>query len=614
MLSLVPPSAAAQAPRPNIILVFTDDQRADTLWAMPNVQNALVDRGVSFSNAFVVNPVCCPSRVSTLTGGYSHSTGIYRNSPPYGGFRAFDDSSTIATWLKGAGYRTGYVGKYMNGYRGTPYVPPGWDHWVANESSYFGYTLNINGTLWSFGSNPQDYSTDVFAAEAVSFVEQTPGPFFLMFSPFAPHSPGTPAARHANAFADLAPWRPPSYDEEDIADKPEWMSVIPRIPDETKTALDNLRRDQLRSLLAVDEAVGNIVAALERTGRLENTMIVFTSDNGLLWGEHRLVNFKIVPWEESIRVPLVIRYDALIAQPGRESRMALNIDFAPTFAALAGASRPPTDGQSLVPLLSSTPTSWRSDFLIENVRHRAIWPSPTYCAVRSARYLYASYETGDEELYDLRADPYQMNNAAADPGYATILAARRARLEELCSPPPPIVCTTRGGPGSDSIVGLQGYDVICTFGGRDTVQARGGNDRVRSAEGADLVYGGSGHDRISSGSEGDRVSAGEGDDVIWAGHGDDVVWGGTGMDTIEGGQGNDRLIGGLGNDHLISGLGNDRLVGGLGNDRLEAGSGHDGIYSRDGYADIVTCGPGRDTAYVDGRDRVAGDCESVRRA
>ncbi|MBA2536033.1 MAG: sulfatase-like hydrolase/transferase, partial [Actinobacteria bacterium] len=207
MLSLVPPSAAAQAPRPNIILVFTDDQRADTLWAMPNVQNALVDKGVSFSNAFVVNPVCCPSRVSTLTGGYSHSTGIYRNSPPYGGFRAFDDSSTIATWLKGAGYRTGYVGKYMNGYRATPYIPPGWDHWVAMEGGYYNYTLNTEGTLTSFGAAPEDYSTDVFAAEAISFVEDTPGPFFLMFSPFAPHSNAAPAPRHANAFSDLEPWR-----------------------------------------------------------------------------------------------------------------------------------------------------------------------------------------------------------------------------------------------------------------------------------------------------------------------------------------------------------------------------------------------------------------------
>ncbi|MDQ3993729.1 MAG: sulfatase-like hydrolase/transferase [Actinomycetota bacterium] len=580
------PAAAAAAPRPNIVLVFTDDQRWDTLWAMPNVQRTLVAPGISFSNAFVVNPVCCPSRASTLTGRYSHATGIYRNQAPYGGFASFDDSSTIATWLHGAGYRTAAIGKYLIGYTGVPYVPPGWDHWVGYKGGYFNYTLNVDGRARSFGSAPEDYSTDVLAAKAVSFVEETPGPFFLMFSPFAPHSNATPAARHANTFSDLEPWRPPSFDEYDVSDKPDWIDAFPRLSEVRQERVDALRKNQFRSLLAVDEAVGAIVAALERTGRLENTLIVFTSDNGLLWGEHRLVNWKIVPWEESIRVPFVVRYDALIAQPRRERRIALNIDLAPTFAALAGAQAPGTQGRSLVPVLESSPTTWRRDFLIESVRHRALWPTPTYCAVRDTRFLYASYESGDEELYDLRTDPYQMKNAVGRPEYATILAARRDRLKQVCSPPPPILCTAEGGVGNDSIVGREAYDVVCAFDGHDTVRARGGNDRVRAAAGNDAVHGALGRDRIAGG---------PGADVLWGGLDADVVWGGEGADVLYGDAASDRLIGGPGRDRIAAGLGADRL------------------FVRDLDVDAVACGAGSDIVRADSRDRVSRDCESTRR-
>jgi N-acetylglucosamine-6-sulfatase len=437
---LVPENADAQASEPpTIVLVVTDDQRWDTLQYMPTVQSELVARGVTFANAFVVNPLCCPSRASLLTGRYSHGTGVYTNRGPHGGFHIFDDTSTIATWVHERGYRTALVGKYLNGYGGS-YVPPGWDHWVAfwGRTAYFDYVLNVNGVRVPFGAAPEGYSTDVLGREAADFIRSTSGPLLLYFAPFAPHfRPGngfetTPAPRHQGLFAELEPWRIPSYDEPDVSDKPAWLRRIARFTPERRALVDGYRRSQLESLLAVDEAVAEIVAALEDTGRLGNTMIVFTSDNGLSWGEHRLQG-KNVPYEESIRVPLVVRYDPQVATPRLESRLALNVDLALTVAELAGTATPEADGRSLLPLLSSRPTSWRRDFLVEHLGGRI----PTYCAVRNATQTYVQYRTGEEELYDLKADPYQRLNRARSPSLRRTIVAFRYRVRSLCEPPPP---------------------------------------------------------------------------------------------------------------------------------------------------------------------------------
>src|SRR3990170_6725693 len=200
-LALAPPPASAQTTAPpSIVLVVTDDQRWDTLWAMPSVEADLVDNGVVFSNGFVVNPLCCPSRASILTGRYSHGTGVYTNTSPDGGFSLFDDDSTVATWLDAAGYRTALVGKYLNGYDGVT-IPPGWDHWVAfsgNQGSYYDYSLNVDGALEPHGSAPEDYSTDVLATHAESFILGVPAeePVLLYMTPYAPHGPATAATRH----------------------------------------------------------------------------------------------------------------------------------------------------------------------------------------------------------------------------------------------------------------------------------------------------------------------------------------------------------------------------------------------------------------------------------
>jgi arylsulfatase A-like enzyme len=446
------PIASGGVGPPNIVLILTDDQRWDTLWAMPYVQDLLVAHGVSFTSSFVVNPLCCPARASILTGRYSHSTGVYSNKT---GFSDFDDASTVATWLEGAGYRTGLVGKYLNGYDqvDATYVPPGWDRWVAftsqtGQGMYYDYDVSVDGVNTHYGSDPGDYSTDVLASYATDFIDTTPAgtPLFLYFSVKAPHFPAVPGPNHQTEFSDLPPWRPPSWNEPDVSDKPGWVQALPPLSTHDIDVIDGRRVDQYRTLLSVDDAVAGIVDALTAAGRMSNTMLVFASDNGWLWGEHRW-DGKKVPWEESIRVPLVVRYDPMTPTPRLENRMALNIDLAPTFAALAGVPAPGAVGRSLLPVLPGGQVAWRSDFLVENsVNSGGEDEVPTYCAVRNKTYLYVRYlATGEEELYPIKADPYELDNKALDPGYASALAQLRLRSQKLCRPLPPLVVS--GQPG-----------------------------------------------------------------------------------------------------------------------------------------------------------------------
>ena len=435
---------------PDIVLVMTDDQRWDSLEAMPTVQRDLVAKGMTFANAVVVNPLCCPSRATFLTGQYSHTTGVYTNTKRHGGFEAFRATSTVATWLSDRGYRTGLVGKYLNGYDPgfAGYIPPGWDRWfaVAHEQGsgsgdqgrgYYDYEVSDQGKLRSFGADPGDYSTEVLASRAVQFIRETPKgqPLFLSFAPHAPHLPATPAPRDRNAFSDDMPPRPPGYNEEDVSDKPEWVREEPRFDAARNREVDGFRLDMMRSLLAVDRAVGQLLSALSDEGRLSNTLFVFTSDNGWLGGEHRLTG-KNAPYEPSIRIPLVVRFDAVMNGAMIDDRLVANVDVAPTLAEAAGAAAPDVEGQSLLPLLTAAATPWRSDILIEHLQDGKN-DVPTFCEVRSTRYAYVAYRTGEQELYDLSVDPGQLTNRAADPGMGTTLSQLRARLRALCQPPPP---------------------------------------------------------------------------------------------------------------------------------------------------------------------------------
>jgi N-acetylglucosamine-6-sulfatase len=553
---LAAPAAAPAAP--NVVLILTDDQRWDTLWAMPTVQRELVGRGVTFQNAFVVNPLCCPSRASFLTGRYSHSTGVYSNVPPYGGVSWFDDSSTLATALAAAGYRTGFVGKYLNGYLGD-FVPPGWHRWVANAGGFFGYGLNVDGFFVHYGLEEAAYSTDVFANEAVSFIQASPDPFFLVLAPYAPHAPATPASRHLGRHAEIQPFRPDAYDEPDISDKPAWLHAFPPLADDRRVWTDDFRRRQLESLAGIDDAVRRVLETLEASGRLANTMIVFASDNGLLLGEHRLTNRKWSAFEESIRIPFVVRYDALVTAPRVDSRLVTNIDFAPTVAQLAGTALPPVDGTSLVPLLAPAGPQpvWRTHFLIEHLQapSGALAEVPTYCAVRGQRLKYVVYSTREEELYDLAADPAELVNRAVDPAYRERKFALRSELKALCTPPPP------------------GYELswLCTHEGN----------------GVDAVLRGTRHDDLMCG-----TAAAE------------LLIGADGADVLRGAAGADDVRGGAGPDRLLPGRGRDKADGGAGSDVLEV---------RDGRRDTVVCGRGRDYVRADRRDTVARDCEHVQR-
>jgi arylsulfatase A-like enzyme len=433
-------AVTASTSQPDIVLILTDDQRYDTLWAMPTVQSELVAKGIEFSNGYVSNPLCCPSRTTILTGRYSHSTGVYTNKPgqPYGGFPAFHDRWTIATALHGAGYRTALFGKYLNGYR-TSYVPPDWDRLFAtwDQGGFYGYSANSDGALGTFGADPIDYGTDVLSQRATGFIRSTdPGrPLFLYFAPHAPHEPATPAPEDETKFSNLEPWRPVSYDEVNVSDKPDYIREEEALDGAMTAKIDQFRRDQYRSLLAVDRAVADIIDALADTGRLSNTMLVFMSDNGMLWGEHRW-NKKVVPYEESIRVPFVLRADSLVAAPRRDGHLVMNVDLAPTFAQLTGIAAPDMEGRSLLPLIASPAASWRSDFLIEHLKMDA-GGVPTYCGVHSSRYVYVDYTTGEEELYDLVRDPNQLTNRANDPVYRGERRALRDRLVQLCHPRQP---------------------------------------------------------------------------------------------------------------------------------------------------------------------------------
>ena len=427
--------------RPDIVLIVTDDQRWDTLSQMPGVQRLLADRGLTFANAFVTNPLCCPSRSTILTGTHSHSTGVYTNEGAHG-LNAFEDRSTIATWLDDAGYATAFIGKYFNGSWPTRYVPPGWDRWAAFRNAgdlYYNYDLLVDGRARAYGSDDRSYSTDVLARYAERFIRTTPDddPLFLMLSSFAPHSPRTPPPSSPPGAA--AVWQPgPNLPETDVSDKPAYIQALKAVGPERVLEAHEAWAEQVAALRSVDAMVTGVVRALRETGRLDEALIVFTSDNGIAIGEHGWT-YKLTPYEESIRVPLVMRYDPL-TDGGDTDALATNVDIAPTIAALAGVLAPGAEGRSLLPILDGRATVVREDFLIEHLEYRSdrgLPDPPTYCAVRTREHLFVHYATGEEELYDLARDPWELENLASNPDHREELAALRHRTKQLCRPKPP---------------------------------------------------------------------------------------------------------------------------------------------------------------------------------
>ncbi len=398
---------------------------------MPKLREQLREHSIVFGNAFVPTPVCCPSRASILTGQYAHNTEVLTNRPPKGGAQAFREESTLATWLHDTGYRTALVGKYLNGYVFmAPHIPPGWDVWYAfSAPGYYTYSLNDNGTLRYYAEDlSPPYSTDLLADKAVEFIKKAGSqPFFLYFAPFAPHAPFTPAQRH-QTLPVPPPRRGRNYNERDLSDKPARLRKKNPLTSAQAKEIDEVRANQIRSLRAVDTAIDRVFSALAEAGITNRTFVLFTSDNGYLWGEHRLQG-KGVPYEESIRVPFALRYPKLIEFAREEERLVLNMDIAPTLAELAGVAPPlAQNGRSLVPVLTNSATDWRDDFLLE------YW-DPTgaavYVGIRTRRWKYVEYASEEEELYDLSKDKYELENLAGDPAYERIQTRLAERLREL---------------------------------------------------------------------------------------------------------------------------------------------------------------------------------------
>ncbi|MBI2065028.1 MAG: sulfatase [Candidatus Yanofskybacteria bacterium] len=437
ILAQIPPPEPSPVPKPNILLILTDDQRADTMAYMPLTNQYLGSQGVAFTNNFASTPICCPSRSSILTGMYTHNHKVIWNFPPAGGAAKFTkiDGSTMATWLHDAGYATGLFGKYLNKYDNLtmpiwPYTPPGWDEWQVFKDplGYYNYTVVENGTEVVYGTGEANYSTNVMAQKVNNFIQSVPTdkPFFAMFTPYAPHLPATPL--ESDAIAGLTPYRPPSYNEADVSDKPVWVQGLKLMTSSQQSSTDKFRRKQLESLQPIDRAVKSFIDTLTAKGQLDNTIIIYTSDNGMAWGEHRYFQKKNCVYEECIRTPLIIKAPGI--SPRVEDNMSLNIDLPATIAEYANVSVPSfVDGVSLKTLLADPSVAWRQEVLLEVLR--ADKPSQRFYAVRDSQYVYAEYFNGDKELYDLIADPYQLENKASDPNYQTIVSGLKLKLDAL---------------------------------------------------------------------------------------------------------------------------------------------------------------------------------------
>ncbi|MEA2400496.1 MAG: N-acetylglucosamine-6-sulfatase [Thermoleophilaceae bacterium] len=444
--------AGPAAAQPNVVVLMTDDQTAESLRYMPNVKRLLVDEGTLFRDSVATFPLCCPSRSTHLTGQYSHNHQVLHNAGPFGGFSRLDHANTLPVWLQTAGYRTMHVGRYLNGYEYSDGVPPGWSDWHAAPHSHaFNYTrwqVNENGSLVSYpdAAHPDEYETDFFGRRAGELIEQAaPGdrPFYLQLWFVAPHrgsprdpddptavgSP-SPAPRHRDLFAGTPFPRKPSFDEAQIGDKPQVVADRPRLDAGAVAGIEENWRQELESLQAVDEAVAHIVDTLGRTGELANTLIVFTSDNGFMHGEHRVKAEKVLLYEESVRVPLVMRGPG-VPRGWRDPRPVGNIDVAPTIvdAADATARRVP-DGRSLLPLLADRTAWWGRDILLEN--GNGANNVPPYRAIRTNRFVWAEHlTTGEFELYDLENDPYELRSLDSDPTYDPIQRDLAQRLRTL---------------------------------------------------------------------------------------------------------------------------------------------------------------------------------------
>jgi N-acetylglucosamine-6-sulfatase len=488
--------------RPNVVVVMTDDQTVADMQVMAKTRRLIGGQGVAFDQSYVSYSLCCPSRATYLTGRYAHNHGVLGLTPPLGGYAKFErlnGHDTLPVWLEASGYRTAHIGKYLNGYGdrldSQPAPPPGWSEWhgAVGATTYrmWGYRMFDHGRLRQYGSqfdeDPALYQTDVFGNVASDFVKRHAGPgrpFFLSVAFLAPHHEGLrirlrgghtvrPAPRHRGVLAERPLQPAPGFDERDTSDKPSFLqSIYPPLTLAQKRALLVQQHDRQESLLAVDDQVERLVDTLRLTGELDNTYILFTSDNGYMQGEHRVANGKMVAYDPSTRVPLLIRGPGIPSGQVAHELVA-NTDLAPTIAEIAGA-RPTRscDGRSLLayardpseltnrPLLHETAGLEPGDGQLlkddavrlgyaraaQDEAGRPVYPASPYRAIRTRRWLYVRWRTGDEELYDRLQDPGQLHSLARSRAYRPVIVQLRGQLGQLvrckgrgCTAPAPPV-------------------------------------------------------------------------------------------------------------------------------------------------------------------------------
>jgi N-acetylglucosamine-6-sulfatase len=449
--------AVALHKRPNIIFVMTDDATLENMRVMHETRRLIGDQGATFNQYVVSYSLCCPSRATMMTGQYAHNNRVLGNRWPNGGYYRFRSESSLPVWLQHAGYYTAHVGKFLNGYgkRGRREIPAGWNDWMTSVDPttyrYWDYTFNENGTLVHYGNAVREYRTDVDTRTALGIIKHHAAktnadrakPLYLQLDYLAPHSgypvalddpprmaTPEPAPRDRDRFAFAPLPTPPNYNEADVSDKPIGVRRRQPIQPYVRYAITEDYQQRLESMLSVDQGVAEIVRELRRTGELNNTYIFFSSDNGFFQGEHRIPSGKVLPYEESIRLPLLVR------GPGIEPHTKLdqlvgNVDLAPTIAAMAHA-KPELiqDGVSLLPLLETG--RWdvkRNDIILEAGPFDK--PEQEYTGLRTPRYMFAVYGNGEQELYDLRADPYELDNRAGSPEYEAIRTQLTERLQRL---------------------------------------------------------------------------------------------------------------------------------------------------------------------------------------
>jgi N-acetylglucosamine-6-sulfatase len=476
--TLLAGNAQGAASQKNVVFILTDDMTTSELSAMPNVQSLLAGQGMTFNEAYISFPLCCPSRATMLSGQYMHNHGVRGNFAPNGSWTKFRprESNDLPVWLQDDGYYNVHIGKYMNGYGtqdGTLPVPQGWDEWygkISEDALYYNYNLiektgpTATPHITFYGDQPADYQTDVFTDRAVNFANDKAvanQPFWLNLWFNSPHGPFDPAPRDLFRFSGTPLLRLPAFNEKDIKDKPRWFrkQAKKRLTKKQAGLIDSERRRQEEQLISVDQAVGKLVQSLKDKGILDDTYIIFSSDNGFFRGEHRIATGKYLPYDPASRVPLIIRGPGIPAGAAT-NELVWNGDITQTILQIANGSQDNSlDGRSLLPfaqqpgLRSTRPVLLEGDTGpggtgaesaqssgararearvgvagkrgVDNLDQEpnAIKSAtntnkaPAYRSIRTDRYEFTLYANGQTELYDMIRDPAQLQSLAADPRY-----------------------------------------------------------------------------------------------------------------------------------------------------------------------------------------------------